>query len=259
MQFQRVAAALALAGLLAVPAYANQPQQAGFFVSADYGHASATGVSGNTWGLGMGGEVPLFHSGFHFQLDGAYSNVSGDNSPAIKTWNVDAAPYYAWSFGRAGISVHYIGQQGGEGYIDDTLYDFGAYGEWWAGSHFTLGVKSGTITNGTGSGSFVGGRLAAYLFPDLALSGIVEYEKTGSENSETDTTLEGEYLISESLPISVFGGYTLASPSGIGSTDVNLFFVGVKIYANGHNESTLVERQRSGTLGWLASFGTINF
>lgn len=195
MQSKRVAAALGLAALLAIPARANQPQQPGFFVSTDYGHASAKdGGDANTWGIGLGGEMPVFHSGFHFQLDGAYTNFSGTGD-TVKTWNADVAPYYAWSRGRAGISIHYIGQQGGFGVVDDTLYSYSAYGEWWAGSHFTLGIKSGTVTNGTGSGSLVGGRLAAYLFPDLALSGIVEYEKSGSDNSETDSTLEGEYLV----------------------------------------------------------------
>jgi hypothetical protein len=71
--------------------------------------------------------------------------------------------------------------------------------------------------------------------------------------------METEYLFSERLPVSIFAGYTLASPSGVGSTDVNLFFVGLKIYADERTSRTLVDRQRNGTLGWLSSFGTVNF
>lgn len=259
MQFKRAAAALGLAGLLAAPAHGAWKQEAGFFASADYGHASASGASASTWGLGLGGQLPLRNTGIHFELDGAYSSVSPSLGPTVQTWNAGVEPYYAFQDGRVGLAVHYIGQQGGEGYAKDTLYSYGAYGEWFATDRITLSAKSSTITGGDARGAFLGAKLTGYLLTDLALSGIVEYEKESRDQSETDLTVEAEYLFSERLPVSMFAGYTLASPSGIGSTDVNLFFVGLKIYADGRTSHTLVDRQRNGTLGWLSSHGTTNF
>jgi len=260
MQFKRVIIAAALAGALTGPALAAREQQeAGFFASADYGHASASGTTASTWGLGLGGQLPWAQTGIHIELDGAYSSASADVGPTIKTWNAGVEPYYAFSKGRAGLAIHYVGQQGGYGYVNDTLYSYGAYGEWFATNGLTLAVKSATITGGSERGALIGARATGYVFHDLALSGTIEYDKEDRDDSETDLTVEGEYLISESLPVSVFGGYTLASPSGVGSTDVNLFFVGLKIYADGRTSRTLVDRQRHGTLGWLSSFGTINF
>lgn len=264
MQLERAAVILTLAAFLAAPAWAapRQPQEAGFFASADYGHANASGgpdVSANTWGLGLGGQLPWAQTGIHIQLDGAYSSASADGVPTVKTWNAGVEPYYAISQARFGVAIHYVGQQGGLGYTNDTLYSYGAYGEWFATPGITLSAKSATITGGSERGALIGGKITGYLLRDLALSGIVEYEKEDRDNFETDLTVHAEYLLSESLPVSVFAGYTLASPSGVGSTDVNLFFVGLKIYADGRTSRTLVDRQRHGTLGWLSSFGTVNF
>lgn len=260
MQFKRAVLALGLAGLVAGAAHAAQKQEPGFIASADFGHTDTNGSNANsvsTRGFGLGGQMPWAQSGVHIEVDGAYDDVTQKLNPAIQIWNVGAEPYYSFHAGRAGLAVHYIGQQGGVG--SDTLYSYGAFGEWFATDRVTLGLKSATITGGGARAALVGGRLTGYFFPDLALSGTVEYEQESRDNSETDLTAEAEYLFSESLPISAFAGYTRANANGMVSSDVNLFFIGLKIYADGRTSKTLVDRQRNGTLGWLSSHGTTNF
>jgi hypothetical protein len=91
--------------------------------------------------------------------------------------------------------------------------------------------------------------------PDFAASLGVSYNHINHAIDETDVSLQGEYLLSEEIPVSGFVGYTFSSLSN-GFGNANTIFVGIRLYTNSTG-STLVERQRNGTTAALTSFGPL--
>lgn len=81
------------------------------------------------------------------------------------------------------------------------------------------------------------------------VNGGIEYTKftrlRGS--SETDYSVGVEYLFSGSAPLSVFGRYSYSAFSP-GNFNVNTVTVGLKLYFDAKGATTLVDRQRTGTL-----------
>src|SRR5258708_10286576 len=111
----------------------------------------------------------------------------------------------------------------------------------------TLGLKGGGWSGGSGttsgsgsSGGYVGGGATAYVRPNLALTGQINYF-SGNGAHLTNYSAMGEYLISDALPVSIYGGYTYTDVSGPGG-HINQWTIGVQFYTNG-NSSTLVENQ----------------
>jgi len=98
--------------------------------------------------------------------------------------------------------------------------------------------------------------LSAHLRARAALSGSVDY--TGQFGGHaTSETIKGEWLFSQSLPVALYGGYEHSdlNSSGFGYSAGgagDLVFIGLKLYMNGDGSGTLVDRQRNGSLGYIA-------
>ncbi len=75
-------------------------------------------------------------------------------------------------------------------------------------------------------------------------------------SGETDYTIQVEWLVSKTAPVSVLGGYTYSGFSP-GSFNVGTVFVGIKLYTNGDGAAALIDRQRSGPLGWSSAFAPL--
>jgi len=122
----------------------------------------------------------------------------------------------------------------------------------------TIGV-SGIGGSGSDTGGYAGGMLQWYVVPNVSLSGAVDYVEFTGVNS-TSETVKLEWLFSQTMPVSIYGGYEHAdlnasSFGNLGSGD--FFFVGIKLYMNGSGAGTLVDRQRSGSLGYIAQAPTL--
>ena len=92
-----------------------------------------------------------------------------------------------------------------------NVTNYGAGGEYYFGPEFTVAVKGGGNNVevdhlGHDNGGYVGGQLQWYIMPNLSLSGAVDYADIKLFNT-TSETVKGEWLVSESMPVSVYGGY----------------------------------------------------
>ena len=162
--------------------------------------------------------------------------------------------------GRIGGTVGYNGLSGsGAGTFNVTNY--GGFAEWYAAPMFTVGVKGGGATAsaggfGSGSATYVGGEAVVYALPDLALNADIDYLSISGGNL-TSYGGTAEWLVSEHVPVSVYGGYTYSEFSG-GGGHLSTWMVGLKFYLNGNGASTLADRQRTGNANWGTETNLIN-
>jgi len=212
-------------------------------------HASGGG-SADSWGgdaQGMFGVAPAWS----FEVDGGYHNLSASGA-SEDIWNVSGDAIWTGMKGRLAAQVGYS-DTSGIGSLNATNY--GLVGEWWAGPNFTLSGKGGGFSGSAGlNGYYVGGALTGYIHNDFALSGGIDYTSLNHGGSETDYTAEGEWLVSESTPISVFGGYTYSDISGFGG-HLDTWFAGLRFYTDGPAPMSLSDRQHQGALLTTDSFG----
>ncbi len=209
-------------------------------------NGSVTGMVDGNWGLEA-------TAGYHsLGLGGGFGNLD--------IWNVGGSAFWAGVQGRLAATVNYYSTSKFGSDLHVTSYGLG--GEFYAGPNLTIAVKGGgnTIdTSGLGfstsdSGGYVGGMLQWYVMPDLSLSGAVDYADFAGLNT-TSETAKIEWLFSHTTPLSVFGGYehidaSAAGFGGVGNSDI--VFAGLKFYFNGGGSDTLVDRQRNGSLGYIA-------
>jgi hypothetical protein len=260
-----------------------------------FGNVDTDGWNGFTIGAGIAfpvAEVPALG----WQLDGNYSSQQGDATLCTDpfdidtcfdgdqsriVWNLGGSLFLSFPQSRWGINVNY-----------ETITDFGSetnaglFLEWYL-ANFTLAAKGGWLLGGGtpngGRGNYLGGQVGGYFIPNLWVGGSVTWSNviTGSTlvgggvvmppcfgatcgrrgSSETNYTLDAEFLVSASLPISIFGGYTfsdmnlgenVSNPSlaGGAESDANTFFIGVRFYMGGMG--SLADMHRNGNLrGWL--------
>jgi hypothetical protein len=205
-------------------------------------NGSLTGMVGGNWGLEATG-------GYHsLSISGGGGNLD--------IWNVGGSAFWAMSQGRLAATVNYYSTSTSG--LDLNVTSYGVGGEWYAGPQFTVALKGGGQTlsafGGNASGGYAGGMLKWYAMPNLAISGQVDY----AEFSGTHITSEGvqvEWMFSNTMPLSIYGGYShdeFGSGGFFGSADANTFNVGVKFYFNNPTGGSLVDRQRSGSLGYIA-------
>lgn len=210
-------------------------------------NGSLTGKVSGDWGV---------------EATGGYHSVGiGSGLGDLDIWNVGGSVFWSGMQGRLAASVNYYSTS--KDGSDLNVTNYGAGGEWYLGPNFTVAVKGGGdnvnlnipgFGSGSENGGYAGGMLQWYAMPDLSLSGSVDYAELAGLNS-TSETAKVEWLFSHSLPISVYGGYEHADLSsngfgGLGGGD--LFFVGLKFYFNGSSGGALVDRQRNGSLGYIA-------
>jgi hypothetical protein len=93
--------------------------------------------------------------------------------------------------------------------------------------------------------------------PNLAIQGNIDYQTlSDSDVNVTNYGIGAEFLVSENVPISIFGGYTRSEIDAFGdSGSADTWMIGVRIYTNG-NGSTLVDRHRNGAVGTIGNVGT---
>ena len=212
------------------------------------------GGSGNVWGGNASGRISLGPWGLNAQIDGGYHSLSATNGgPSLNNWDANGTLFWLGSEGRVGASVGYndLSTSGFDGHI----VNYGGFAEWYGTSSITVGIKGGGVnaSNGGGSGDYVGGELVWYVIPDLNANATVDYLTFGGGHL-TNYSGEAEWLVSEDVPVSVFGGYTRTEASG--GIGANTWLVGLKLYTNSNGASTLVDRQRTGNADWGSRLST---
>jgi hypothetical protein len=274
-----------LATLAAGPAAADQLM--GFAGFADLSYANinfdsdfSDEDSWNAFAAGLGIAFPVDEvDALAWQLDGNYSSQSGDGSSRI-VWNLGGSLFLSYPGSRTGININY-----------ETMTDFGSatngglFTEWYFGN-ITAAAKGGWLWGGGtpsgGRGNYLGGNIAGYFVPNLALEGSVTWSDLISGStltgggfgapcfgptcgrrgiSETNFTIDGEFLVSETFPISVYAGYTYTdykvgenanNPNLADGDDfnTNTFFIGIRYYMGAMG--TLIEQHRNGNVRpWL--------
>lgn len=250
--------AVALCTALSTAAMADMADISGT-LSGSY--ASDTNENGaDLWNIN-GSLTGLFAPSWGAEVTGGYHSLSVDGiDENLDIWNVGGSLFWNNVRGRLAGTVNYYSTSEFGVDLDTTTYGIG--GEFYAAPNFTVAVKGGgqTVDLSAGglsddeSGGYVGGMLQWYAMPNLSLSGAVDYAELAGSHV-TSETIKAEWLFSETMPVSVYGGYEHADlgNGGFGlSGDGDLFFVGLKLYMNGANGGTLVERQRNGSLGYIA-------
>lgn len=190
---------------------------------------------------GGGIEAPLleFDASYH------HSSTTGSSS---NNWTAGTALIWnqlGWRFGPV-----FGFQSSSTGSFSAQTYNYGAFAEWFAAPNVTVFAKGGGFSGDfSNDGYYLGGLAKYYGSPDFALNGGIDYTHYTSFGGfdETDYSIGGEYLFSETTPISFFGGYTYSDYSY--SYHVSQVFVGLRFYLNGAGVSTLLDRQRTGLLG----------
>jgi len=204
-------------------------------------NGSLTGLVSGNWGL---------------EATGGYHSETGGGGSSLDLWNVGGSAFWAMSQARLAATVNYYSTSSSG--LDLNVTTYGVGGEWYAGPQFTVAVKGGGETlsafGGNASGGYAGGQLKWYAMPNLALSGQVDY----NDFSGSHITSEGvqlEWMFSNTMPLSIYGGYThedFGTGGLFGSSTSNTWNVGVKFYFNNPTGGSLVDRQRSGSLGYIA-------
>src|SRR5579864_1703816 len=222
---------------------------------ADYSYTSLNQGLGNAniYGGELGGIVP-FSNQFSGQVAGGYHRIDSHGSGA-NDWNIAGTLSWDAQAGRVGVNVGYTSASvvGASAHVTN----YGVYGEYYA-DQYTLGVRGGGATIsanafgfGTGdqTGGYVGGEAVGYLMPDFAARATVGYVGINRGHQWT-AGVRGEYLFSETTPISAWLGYDYASigASGFGSVNGNTFSVGLKYYLGG--SGSLEHHQRTGEDDW---------
>ncbi len=234
----------------------NGLTNASIVLSGDYANFDSNRRgNANSYGTSGAVTIPLDVYNSHIELDGGYHHLSG-NRKNLDQWNTAGSLYWTPGEGKLGATVGYHGF-GSDGAGDVTNY--GAFAEWWANDHLTLAAKGGGFSgNRVAEGYYAGGAATGYLQPDIGLTASVDHTHINRFANETDYTASGEWLVSEELPVSVYAGYTHSTYSDNLGHD-NVVFAGLRIYIDGDGVTTLIDRHRSGTLGWDSSFSPAAF
>jgi len=267
--YASVCAAVAVAMPLS-PALADAPVGFAGTLTGMYGNSflkgAGTDSSLDSYGISGSGAYGFDIPNFAAEIDGSYGHI-GTHGNDADTWSIGGSIFWASAIGRVGGTGSYsrvelLGSGSGD-QLDTSTY--GAFGEYYLNDMITFGVKGGWFhatagfsgCGGEGSscgssatGNYFGGAATWYAIPDVALWTAVDYLTFDSGNFTT-YSLGGEYLFSEMLPISGFASWSNTQISSGGGHE-NTFLFGFKYYFN-NNGSTLKDRQRNGTLGWLAS------
>ena len=200
-------------------------------------YANFTNGGGDLWNVD-GAISDDFGGHWGGELTGGYHNDGGDSGGSF-----GGGLFWKNADFRAAISGNYLSLSGAH------ISNYGVGAEWFANSQWTLAVRGGGANANAGtSGGYAGGDVKFYILPDLAVNAGVDYiDFSGA--SFTAENVKAEWLISQSTPVSIYGGYTHVDVGGSGSEDA--FVVGIKIYLNDPAGGALVDRQRNGNLGYI--------
>lgn len=218
--------------------------------SADYDNVHVHDLgNASLWGLNLEGATDMADTGLAVQADGGYHRLHINGLGDGDIWDFNGSAFgLVNKGGRIGATVGYNNLSGSGNSAHITNY--GLFGEWWASQDLTLAGKVGGFDgNLIGNGYYGGATGKYYVMPDADLYVALDHTHFNSNNNETDYTVGGEYLLSETTPVAVYGGYTYSNVAG---AHADTFFIGLHWYCNGDSgASALVDRQRAaGTLGW---------
>jgi len=216
-------------------------------------YANDTSSSGaDIWNID-GSLTGMFSGNWGAEVAGSYHNVSGGGS--IDIWNIGGSVFWAGTKGRIAATVNYDDFSIPGSDLNFTTYGVG--GEWWASPSITVAAKGGgtnaSISGCSGcsaNGGYAGAMLKGYIMPNLALSGSVDYFDI-SGGHETDETIRAEWLWSNTMPLSIYGGYQHIDSGLFFGASQDVVFVGLKFYFGGAGGASLVDRQRNGSLGYI--------
>jgi hypothetical protein len=267
--FASVCTAIAVAVPLS-PAMADAPVGLAGTLSGMYGSSflkgAGTDSSADSYGIGGSGAFGFGIPNFAAEIDGSYGHI-GTHGNDADTWGIGGNVFWANAIGRAGATISYnrISLLGAGSGLDFDTTNYGAFGEYYVNDMVTLAAKAGwthatanlsgcggegSDCSGSSDGNYVGGAITGYVIPDVALWGAIDYVSFDSAHF-TSYTVGAEYLFSEMLPISGFASWTNTQVSDGGAHE-NTFLFGIRYYFN-ENGSSLKDRQRNGTLGWLSA------
>ncbi|HEV2560652.1 MAG TPA: hypothetical protein VGT78_00790 [Rhizomicrobium sp.] len=226
-------------------------------LSADYNKIdikNSGGGSGDVWGVSGQGAGMLGNTGASGQIDGGWHRFTAMGEHA-ELWNIDGSLFAMVNKGgRIGATVGYDSVHA-DGFSAHAT-NYGLFAEWWANDMLTLGGKIGGFDGKGANGYYGSALLRGYYMPDLALNASIDYSHTNNNGDATGFTGSAEYLISETMPISVGAGASYTDLAGI---HANTYFLTLNYYCNGDTGAeTLRDRQRAGgTLGWDTGFGAL--
>jgi hypothetical protein len=202
----------------------------GYTRITDGGGVDLYGVSGSL--------ATAIGNGWSLEGIGSYHKAEPGS---VDLWSTGGNFFVGTGFGRIAAGALYGSLGGGH----TTTYGAGA--DWFYSDDITLSLKGGGqySARGTSDGGYVGLQGSYYLNPNLALSATFDFvgNSVGDINSQK---LKAEWKFSDTLPLSVYGGYQRFETAG---TDNNAIFVGVKFYLDG--APNLVGSQRTGSLGYI--------
>jgi hypothetical protein len=224
----------------------------------------------NSFGAGAAIAFPIDEiAGFNWELNAAYFTSSDDNFSRI-TWDLGGSLFWAGPGSRFGVNINY-----------NTITDFGSltnggvFTEWYFGN-ITAQAKAGWIWGGgtaaAGRGNYLGGGVAGYFMPNLGISVAASWADLVTsatqhwdcfgptcgrrDRTHTDVGIEAEFLVSETFPVSVYGGYqytnakiseNVSNPNLVEDDEsINTFYIGFRYYLGG--QGTLIEHHRNGNL-----------
>jgi hypothetical protein len=243
--------------LATVPAAAQVYPGFSGVLGGDYSNSQLSNGGGraNGWGADGIGAFNFAGTGLAAQGEVGWQRFDGSNVGNWNDWNFNGAAYWTGFWGRAGGTAGYQTENGDlSGHV--TNYD--AFGELYAGRMFTLGLKGGGFSGSAGlTGNNIGVEGVVYPFRDLALSGTYDFFHLDHFGNENDWGVQGEWMFSERLPISLWGGYQNSEIQNVGH--VNTFMIGLKLYTDGFGPAPLVDRQRNGAEQWGTKFAPAGF
>lgn len=222
-------------------------------IGGGYSDIVPTGGGGHVddWTVAGSLAAPVGDKGWVVQGDVAWNGLHGAGISG-NTANYSLSAYHTSERGRFGVSAGYNTFHG-LGIASQSNY--GAFGEAFVGERLTLGAKAAAVSGGGSTGGYGGAEVVVYPTADVALSGTVDYlEQSGAH--VTATTALAEWLPSRRSPASVYGGYSNVDLAGFRQ---NVWLVGIKLQFGAGSRASLVERQRSGPVGWGVAATALKF
>jgi hypothetical protein len=193
---------------------------------------------------------------------------AASHSDSQIAWNFGLSPFLAYAGSRWGLNLNYETRT-----HQGHLTNGGGFMEWYLADAITVAAKAGYLSSGGtqqgGHGHYLAGQGTFYAMPNLAVSMSVNWAQviTGGSAIQGNPlcarncmmglngvsyALEGEWLTSEALGLSVIGSYAYVSSNDLKQEyNSSIWRVGLKYYTG---MGSLVDRHRNLVLrDWLRS------
>ena len=222
-------------------------------VGGSYNYSEIPGSSGHldNWNVNGAVMAPIT-ANIDVQGDASYDSFSANGGGSFHTTQASGSAFWQGAKGRIGLTAGY--NEFGAGGFSAHFENYGAFGVFEASDKFTFGAKGGALTGSGLSATYLGAEVIGYVNPNLAVSGTVDVLNNLPGLKLRTYGAKVEYLVSETMPISVTGGYTYTD---LGGPHLNTYMVGMKFYFG--KGSTLADHQRSGAETWGTKQSALTF